>query len=134
MPGGIGDAAFDEYHIRAGLDIAVRALEGFTHAATRQCIGARTDDRLRRGTCVDGGADLVHHNIRANQRALPHVCRWYRFLLVLQLDTARPGTFQYLHRAIYIDRIAESLVRIDEYGNVDSVANPADYPCQFRRC
>ena len=78
-------------HVGARFHVSARALERRLLPFDRVRIGARHDDELRIGACIDGGADAIHHLGGGDELFAGAMAAAFSAHLILKVHTAGTG-------------------------------------------
>ena len=109
---------FDEQRVHTAGQVGFGALQRGVQALQRQCIGTRQDQRLVAVARVERGVQLAAHLGRADHGLAVQVPAAFGKVLVFELHHRRAGALEAAHRALHVERVAETRVAIHDYGRM----------------
>ena len=113
----------DEQHVDAGFAVHGGPFDGALEAFDPNGVGAGDDQRLARASRIERGAQLAAHFGRGDQRLAVEMAAAFGKVLILELDRVGAGAFEFVHCADHIERVAVTVVAIDDEMRADTLAD-----------
>ena len=113
----------DEQRVDAARQVGLGAIERGLEAFDGHRVGARQDQRVGTGSCIERGTQLATHLGGRHQRLAVEVAATLREALVFELHHRGAGALEAAHGALHIQRIAEAGVGVDDHRQLDAVSD-----------